>query len=37
MNSAIDIPTVPPELFTKFQTAFYSDPIDAAFKALAVN
>ena len=37
MNSSIDIPTVPPELFTKFQTAFYSDPIDAAFKALAVN
>lgn len=37
MSSAIDISSVPPELFTKFQTAFYSDPIDAVFKALAVN
>jgi ATP-dependent Lon protease len=37
MNSAIDIPNVPPELFTKFQTAFYSDPIDAVFKALSVS
>ncbi len=36
MTSAIDLPTVPPELFTKFQTSFYTDPIDAVFKALAV-
>ncbi|MCA6580218.1 MAG: protease Lon-related BREX system protein BrxL, partial [Pseudanabaena sp. M085S1SP2A07QC] len=37
MTSAIDLPTVPPELFTKFQTSFYTDPIDAVFKALAVT
>ena len=37
MASAVDLPTVPPELFTKFQTSFYTDPIDAVFKALAVN
>lgn len=34
MTSAADIATVPPELFTKFQTSFYQDPIDAVFKAL---
>lgn len=33
MSSAIDIPTVPPELFSKFQTAFYNDPVDSVFKA----
>lgn len=37
MASASDLPTVPPELFTKFQTSFYNDPVDAVFKALAVN
>ena len=37
MASAIDLPTVPPELFTKFQTSFYTDPVDAVFKALAVS
>ena len=37
MASAADLTTVPPELFTKFQTSFYNDPIDAVFKALAVN
>ncbi|STI20030.1 putative ATP-dependent Lon protease [Escherichia coli] len=26
MSSAMDIPTVPAELFTKFQVSFYSDP-----------
>lgn len=31
------IPTVPGELFAKFQTSFYSDPVDAAFKALGVE
>ncbi len=36
MTSAADIATVPPELFTKFQTSFYQDPIDAVFKALGV-
>ena len=37
MSSVTDIPTVPGELFAKFQTSFYSDPIDAAFKALGVE
>jgi ATP-dependent Lon protease len=37
MASAIDLPTIPPELFTKFQTSFYTDPIDAVIKALGVN
>lgn len=36
MASASDIPSVPGELFTKFQVAFYADPVDAAFKALGV-
>ncbi len=31
-----DIPTVPGELFAKFQTSFYSDPTDAVFKELGV-
>ena len=34
MSSATDIPTVPADLFVKFQTSFYKDPIDAAYKAL---
>jgi hypothetical protein len=34
MASVSDIPTIPGELFAKFQTGFYSDPRDAAFKAL---
>ena len=37
MSSAADIPTIPPELFTKFQTSFYADPVDAVFKALGVD
>lgn len=37
MSSAADIPTIPVELFTKFQTSFYADPVDAVFKALGVN
>jgi ATP-dependent Lon protease len=37
MSSVIDIPSVPGELFSKFQTSFYSDPVDAAFKALGVE
>lgn len=37
MSSVVDIPTVPGELFAKFQTSFYSDPVDAAFKALGVD
>lgn len=37
MSSAIDIPSVPAELFAKFQISFYSDPVDAAFKAIGVD
>ena len=37
MASVSDIPTVPGELFAKFQTSFYADPVDAAFKALGVE
>ena len=37
MVSVSDIPTVPGELFAKFQTSFYSDPRDAAFKSLGVE
>jgi len=36
MASVKDIPSVPGELFAKFQTSFYSDAIDAAFKSLGV-
>jgi ATP-dependent Lon protease len=37
MASVKDIPTIPGELFAKFQTGFYSDPTDAVFKALGVQ
>ena len=37
MSSVGDIQAVPGELFAKFQTSFYSDPVDAAFKALGVE
>ena len=37
MSSATDIPTIPAELFTKFQTSFYADPVDAVFKSLGVD
>ena len=37
MSSVTDIPTVPGELFAKFQISFYSDPVDAVFKALGVE
>ena len=36
MASVTAIPTAPAELFGKFQTSFYSDPVDAAFKALGI-
>ncbi|MHB8762842.1 MAG: protease Lon-related BREX system protein BrxL [Deferrisomatales bacterium] len=36
MASVGDIPTIPGELFAKFQTSFYADPKDAVFKALGV-
>lgn len=37
MASVRDIPTIPGELFAKFQTSFYADPVDAVFKALGVQ
>lgn len=37
MTSAADIPNIPAELFTKFQTSFYADPVDAVFKVLGVD
>ncbi len=37
MASVKDIPTIPGELFAKFQTGFYADAADAVFKALGVG
>ena len=37
MASVGDIQTIPGELFAKFQTSFYGDPVDAVFKALGVD
>jgi ATP-dependent Lon protease len=37
MISVTAILTVPGELFAKFQTGFYSEPVDAVFKALGVD
>lgn len=37
MASAMDLRTIPAELFTKFQTSFYADPVDAVFKGLGVD
>jgi ATP-dependent Lon protease len=37
MSSVGDIPSVPGELFAKFQTSFYADPVDAVFKGLGVS
>jgi ATP-dependent Lon protease len=37
MSSAVDIATVPAELFAKFQISFYQSPEDAVFKALGVE
>jgi ATP-dependent Lon protease len=37
MSFVGDIPSVPGELFAKFQTSFYADPVDAVFKALGVE
>lgn len=35
--NAADIGSVPGDLFAKFQSSFYSDPVDAVFKALGVS
>ena len=37
MASVTDISTVPGELFARFQISFYSDPVDAVFKALGAE
>jgi ATP-dependent Lon protease len=37
MASVHDIPTVPGELFAKFQTSSYADPTDTVFTALGVQ
>jgi ATP-dependent Lon protease len=37
MASVTDLPTIPGELFAKFQTSFYADARDAVFKALGVE
>ena len=37
MSSVGDIQTIPGELFAKFQTSFYADPVDAVYKALGVE
>jgi ATP-dependent Lon protease len=37
MASVTDIPTIPGELFAKFQTGFHADPVDAVFKAFGVG
>ena len=37
MASVSDIPSVPGELFSKFQTSFYADPTDAVFKAMGIQ
>ena len=37
MVSAKDIGSVPAELFAKYQVSFYSDPVDAVFKAMGVD
>lgn len=37
MASVKEIPMIPGELFAKFQTAFFSDPTDAVFKAMGVQ
>ncbi|WP_287831206.1 protease Lon-related BREX system protein BrxL [Idiomarina sp.] len=37
MTSASDLSTVPAELMSKFNLAFYADPVDAVYKALGVS
>ena len=37
IGSVGGIPSIPGELFAKFQTSFYADPVDAVFKALGVE
>lgn len=37
MSSAVDIATVPADLFAKFQLSFYSSPEDAVIKAIGIE
>lgn len=37
MSSAVDIATVPTDLFAKFQISFYSSSEDAAVNALGIE
>lgn len=37
MSSAVDISTVPADLFSRFQISFYSSPEDCAFKVPGVK
>jgi ATP-dependent Lon protease len=37
MASVGDIPTIPSEIFAKFQTSFYANPVDSVFKAMGVH
>ncbi len=37
MSSVGDVPSIPGELFAKFQTGFYAAPTDAVFKSLGVE
>jgi len=37
MSSAVDIASVPADLFSKFQTSFYTSPDDAVIKALGIE
>jgi ATP-dependent Lon protease len=37
MANVKDTLTIPCELLAKFQTGFYSGPVDAMFKALGLN
>jgi ATP-dependent Lon protease len=37
MPPAFKMSTVPPEIFSKFQISFYTDPIDVVYNALGFN
>lgn len=37
ISSAGKIPSVPPDLFSKFQISFYDDPVDAVYKSLVFS
>jgi ATP-dependent Lon protease len=37
MASVKDIPTIPGELFAKFQSGFYAVPVDAVFNVLGAQ